>query len=539
MTENPGSILDFLRLPNQRRALLREAARSAATAGDMWATFEAIGYEPHQRQREFHQAGLDGCDRRVFLAGRRSGKTTAAAMEAIYRLLRGDEDGRGANRVLVVCPVYELTERLWRVVYDLIIRQLRFEPRRMSDSATRREIVMPWHSVLVCRSAEGRALDSIIGDSFDLAILDEASRLPGSAWEVDIEPCLLDREGHALFPTTPRFGWLRPLWERCESDEWPDWFGVHCSSAENPHISRRWLHQRRRSTSREAYLREYEAEWVQLDGLVYQEFRPEDHVTDAAELDPRLPVDLCFDFGTTEASPFVALVCQRSGEALHVCNELRIENRSTLGCAERLLEWWLQNRYPRGETASSIGDIAARDSRLVLEQTLRGEGILASGRVATMKQLVEPGIERIRNLLRENRLIIHPRCRGLIEEFTSYTWRQPPRDGEPEPGPRKSFDHGLDALRYLVTYLEQPAQCMTWATRQSARERGRARGFAASALTENERSAVRRYTKDLGLDPHAALLQYRTHQRFREARKAANEMTTRPTNAGSRRGRIK
>lgn len=537
MTENPGSFLDFLRLPNQRRALLREAARAAANAGDMFATFDTLGYVPHERQREFHQAGIDGCDRRVFLAGRRSGKTTAAAMEAVYRLLRGDEEGRGANRVLVVCPVYELTERLWRVVYDLLIRQLRFEPRRMSDSATRREMVMPWHSMLVCRSAEGRALDSIIGDSFDLAVLDEASRLSGSAWEVDIEPCLLDREGHALFPTTPRFGWMRPLWDRCESKDWPEWYGVHCSSAENPHVSRRWLHQRRRSTSREAYLREYEAEWVQLEGLVYQEFRPEDHVTQEAEFDPTRPIDLCFDFGTTEASPFVALVCQRTGDALHVCDELRIENRSTLGCAERLEEWWRQRGYPFGETATSIGDIAARDSRLVLEQTLRGAGILAGGHVATMKQAVDPGIERIRNLLRENRLRIHPRCRGLTEEFTSYTWRQPPRDGEPEPGPRKSYDHALDALRYLVSYLEQPNRMVAWSTRQNATERGHRREFSATTLTDNERAAVRRYTKELGIKPAAALAHYRTAQTFREARRRATA-TTEPT-AKARRGRIK
>ena len=512
-----SSILDHLRLPHQRRALLRDLARKAAQEGDQAACFAAVGYTPHDRQREFHEAGLAGADRRVFLAGRRSGKTTAGAMEIVYNLLHGDETGRDSRRVLVAAPVLELAERTWRIVHGLLVRQLGFEPRRVNDSPVRRELELPWGSALLCRSTEGKALDSILGDSYHMVLLDEAARLPAGVWEADIEPTLADYQGHALFVSTPRIGWLRDLWDRCESDAFPNWVGVHCTSHENPHISARWLQQREKQTSRTTYLREYLGQWVSLEGVVYSEWDRDTHVTTRAEYDPRYPIDLGIDFGTTSSSPFVVLLCQRVDDALHVVNELRIEGQSTLGCAERLTRWWDDCRYPRGEVALSVGDIAARDGRLVLERHLRGEGILGGDRVQTRKQTVDSGIERIRNLLRHDRLLVHPRCRGLIEEFASYTWRTPREDGAPEPGVRKTYDHGLDALRYLVTLLQEPGGSMVWGTRQACRDQDET-SFTASTMTGNERHAIRTYQRTLGMTAQQAIAHHHMRQVFRAAR---------------------
>ena len=65
---------------------------------------------------------------------------------------------------------------------------------------------------------------------------------------------------------------------------------------------------------------------------------------------------------------------------------------------------------------------------------------------------VEEGIKELRAWLfakdgEWRRLIIHPRCRHLIAEFNTY------RRDELTDKPVKEFDHGLDALRYLVWRL--------------------------------------------------------------------------------------
>jgi len=533
----PDGLLRHLRLPHQRKALLRDLARKAACDEDQAACFAALGYTPHDRQKEFHEAGLAGADRRVFLAGRRSGKTTAGAMEVVYQLLHGDESGRDSRRVLVAAPVLELAERTWRIVHGLLVRQLGFEPRRINDSPVRRELELPWGSVLLCRSTEGKALDSILGDSYHMAVLDEAARFPAGVWEADIEPTLADYLGHALFVSTPRIGWLRDLWERCESPDYPNWVGVHCTSHENPHLSARWLDQRERQTSRSTYLREYLGQWVSLEGVVYTEWDREAHVLPEAEYDARYPIDLGIDFGTTAASPFVLLLCQRVDDRLRVFNELRVEGQSTLGCAEKLLRWWDQWRYPRGEVAMAVGDIAARDGRLMLERCLRGEGILGGDRVQTRKQTVESGIERVRNLLRSDRLLVHPRCHGLIEEFSSYTWRTPREDGAPEPGVRKTYDHGLDALRYLVTILQEPGGTMAWGTRQACRDQDKAT-FRASTVTANERHAIRAYQRTFGMTASQAIAHHHMREFFRAAR-AAEAAKREAHSDPARRGRIR
>lgn len=449
-----------LQSPPERRRFLRETARQAAQSGHVEAVFGCLGYRPHPGQRAFHEAR--SYPRRVVCTGRRFGKTLGAAMEACCQLLRGDDRGRGVTRTLVLCPVAELSERIFRQVRTSLCRQLGFNPEHLYDTPQRRELVMPWGSSLVCRSAAGE--DSVLGEGFDLALLDEAARLPGSVWESVVEPALADREGAAVFLSSPlAFGWFSDLWVRCESEEWPEWWGYRGATAENPTIKRAWLAERQRTVSPEVWRREYLGEFVSLEGTVFPEWSERVHVSSEADFDPRYPAMLTFDFGTTEASPFVCVVCQwRDPGWLAVCGELVIAGRSTQECARRLDTWWTEQGLPRHETAVTVGDIAARDARLTLQDTLSGRGVLAGGRVVTHTQEVAAGIELVRQLLRAERVLVHPRCRVVREEFGGYTYRAGAHEGEPERGPRKTLDHTMDALRYLVWHLLRPRRAMAF-----------------------------------------------------------------------------
>lgn len=64
---------------------------------------------------------------------------------------------------------------------------------------------------------------------------------------------------------------------------------------------------------------------------------------------------------------------------------------------------------------------------------------------------VEPGINRVKERLRNQRLFIFDNCYNVIKEFTKYRWRDSPGTGEDgKPQPVKTEDHAMDALRYLV-----------------------------------------------------------------------------------------
>ena len=329
---------DVLQAPDKRREFLRQIARDSAQAGDFDNVANALNYHPHDGQAMFHEART--YPRRVLCTGRRFGKSTAAAGEACYQLLRGEDNGRGATRTLIFAPVGELSERVFRMVRTWLCRQLGFRTERLYDTAQRRELVMPWGSGLVCRSAQGE--ESVLGEAFDLAIVDEAARVPHMMWESAIEPALADRNGAAVFlssPTGP--SWFTELMKRGDSAEWPDWWAYQGSTSENPTISAKWLAERERTCSPEVWRREYLGDpFVSLAGVVYPEWSELVHVSPEAEWDRRYPLMTATDYGTTEASPHVTLVCQwRQPGYLAIVNEFVCAGLSTQECCRRLDTW--------------------------------------------------------------------------------------------------------------------------------------------------------------------------------------------------------
>lgn len=57
------------------------------------------------------------------------------------------------------------------------------------------------------------------------------------------------------------------------------------------------------------------------------------------------------------------------------------------------------------------------------------------------------GIQAVSSLLGADRMRIHRRCRGLLEELPGYVW-DPAKAEKGEDAPLKVADHSLDALRY-------------------------------------------------------------------------------------------
>ena len=72
----------------------------------------------------------------------------------------------------------------------------------------------------------------------DWLIIDEAATLPNTLiWEQYLRPTLSDRNGWALFTSTPRsFNWLYELFSRGKDDNFPDWDSWQHSSMESPYF---------------------------------------------------------------------------------------------------------------------------------------------------------------------------------------------------------------------------------------------------------------------------------------------------------------
>lgn len=460
-----------LRDPRAQAEFVRQGIRKLALADDFAGVCQALRYTPNPVQARLHAARH--AEHRVLVSGRQAGKTLGAAVEIVHELLRGD--GAESGQVLLVGPVHDLAEKAFRTVRDILERQLGFTFEARQDSKGGRLLRMPWGAELRCGS--DAAEDSLLGGGYDLIVVDEAARMRAQTWERILEPMLGIRDGRALFLSTPLAAgsWFYDLYQMGEDPNEPDWVSIHGETAENPFFPAEKLARIKARISPETFEREYCGRFVSLAGRIYREFDPAAHISTEAEYDPRFPVLVTVDFGATMSSPFALSVSQlRPPGVLFVTHEFVIGGVSTTEAAQRLAQWWGQVGLPKGETRLATCDIAGKDARLHLERALAGTGILPAY-VRTNKQSVDDGIERVRQRLRAETLIIHPRCRVMAEEFQAYSYRQATKDGLPEPGVEKRFDHLLDGLRYLVTELDKAGAIQPmagkpegWGTRRDA-----------------------------------------------------------------------
>jgi phage terminase large subunit len=76
------------------------------------------------------------------------------------------------------------------------------------------------------------------------------------------------------------------------------------------------------------------------------------------------------------------------------------------------------------------------------------------------KGSVEDGIEFLRGF---ERIVIHPRCKGAIDNFTNYKWKQDKNTQEILPVPADGSDHWPDCARYaLEEYIKSNIPQVRW-----------------------------------------------------------------------------
>lgn len=201
-------------------------------------------------------------------------------------------------------------------------------------------------------------------------------------------------------------------------------------------------------------------QWSQASGAVYQDVWDEadGSVTDAAEYEPNAGVVFwaCDDgyspgseppsgrdkhtgYFVADAHPRVFLRCQLKADGhLDVFSESYACSRLT---DEHIAEI-LQENYPRPEVVAHGPGSAEFRGRL-----------MASGLMPNqVTEKVETTISELRSWLAKDvngfrRIRVHPRCKHLRAEMVSYAYD--PQTQKPV----KAFDHGCDALRYLVWTL--------------------------------------------------------------------------------------
>lgn len=222
-----------------------------------------VGYSPHEPQKCIHESTARF---RVVCCGRRFGKTTLAAFEALCVALMG-------GWVMIVAPTYALAYLVFREVHGLAHRGDMGQMVAYSrESQGRQEIGFRTGGRVFVRSSDNPT--SLVGEGLDLVIFEETASEPDpEVWPQFLRPALLDRGGGALFISTPRGDdWFKDLWDRGDARDrgYASW---RYPSEANPHLDQSLIEEDRRDLDADTFRQEYLAEFLDAAGAVFKGYR--------------------------------------------------------------------------------------------------------------------------------------------------------------------------------------------------------------------------------------------------------------------------
>lgn len=364
---------------------------------------------------------------RVVVCGRKFGKTTLTSVELIGKAVFHNN-----KRVMYVAPTLGDARRLmWERLRNS------FKAAITKENDTRLELRV--------KTAEGGESDIFLGswelvnnyrgDEFDFIVFDEVQEYRNFwvGWQEAMRPTLTPRKGEALFAGTPKgFNHFYDLYNLAYTDK--DFKSFTFSTYDNPYIPSEEIEKAKKELPKERFDQEYLAHFTKSEGLVFKEFDRELHVFDY-DLKGYSDFIAGVDFGYTNPTA-IPSVCLKD-DTYYVIRELYRTQMTDDEVGDYVANQRYNKVYPDPEAPAAI-------------EVLKRKGVNVRD-VTKGKDSIQHGIDKMRELFKQNRLFIHKSCINLISELEMYSYADSnPMRNENE-NPQDKYNHAIDALRYVVS----------------------------------------------------------------------------------------
>lgn len=411
---------------------------------------------------------------RVVCLGRQSGKSYFSLAEGFCMSVDAYQRGDASPRGIIVAPTNKMLRENWAMAEAMLASVI----TRTQQTDHRLELGPLGAIEFISTESQGGAGR---GGNFTWAVLDEASRIPQSAWESDLRPALAVRRARVLIPSTPNgLNWFYDIYTKgCEGlDGVRSWHAttLDCWRSRFAHDPTRLADMEaefaliRRTTSEEKFRQEYLAEFLSGEGQLFH-------------LKPALYRGVLRD--AVPGRHYLAGVDVARKEDWMVTAVIEVESQQLVGLVRsRHQDWSLQKavclnllrRYPSPLTqvdSTGVGDPIADD--------LRRAGVNVMDVVFTPNRKSE---------LVENLLMAIDQCylgvpeqaetRWLIEELQQYQCVRHPSGTLRYGAPEGRHDDGVTALMLAAWGLqgqwqtppdERPAAAPWWEQEGSDWER--------------------------------------------------------------------
>ena len=372
---------------------------------------------------------------RVLVAGRRFGKSYLACIELLKAALE-----RPGETYFYCAPTYRMAKDIaWKTLKKIIPNSL---VRTKNETELRMELIND--STIELKGTENAS--ALRGRSLSGVVLDEAAFMEAEVWFEVLRPALADKQGWALFISTPEgtASWFYDLWCYVEEDRTGDWKRWCYTTIQGGNVPPEEVEAARAQLDARTFRQEFEASFENLSGLVAISFADANIDKDVRDL-PILPLLLGVDFNV---DPMSGICAVKKGDELWVFDEIIMTGGATTwDFAEEVI-----NRYgverrivacpdPTGGARKTAG-VGATDHSI-----LRKSGFTVSSPRQPWK--IRDKITAVNTALLDasgaRRCRIHPRCRELIKALRTLTYAP----GTSLPNKNLGVDHAFDAFGYL------------------------------------------------------------------------------------------
>lgn len=373
---------------------------------------------------------------KVVVAGRRWGKSYLS-MSQMAKFARYPN-----RKIFYVSPTYRQSKQiLWDDLKNKMIACRWAKKINESDLTIR----LVNNSIIHLRSADNP--DSLRGVSIDYLVMDECAMIDPKTWTEVLRPALSDRQGHAMFITTPKgHNWVYDLYQNAHN--LPGWFAYQSTTLEGGMVPESEIDMARSELDEKSFRQEYEATFETYAGMIYYNWSPERNVV-------RRPVDdlakneilhVAMDFNV---SPLVAAIARITGNEIHVIDEIKMDGSNTFEMADELKYRYPNNRmwvYP-----DASGQARKTSSNTSDHNILRQAGftIKAKGVNPPVKDRIAAMNASLLSATGDVRLTVDPKCKNVINCISKQTYKE----GTQVPDKSSDLDHFNDALGYLVHWI--------------------------------------------------------------------------------------
>ena len=386
-----------------------------------------IYYKPHSKQQQFHE---DLHQFRAFVGGVGSGKTIAGSIETIKFIINNP-----GGVFVIAAPTYPMLR-------DATLRTF-FEwcPKELIKEYNRSEGIIKFvnGSEILTRSCDDpRTIERIRGLTIAGFWIDEAAMVDELAWKVLI--ARLRQKPYNLkgwITTTPRgYNWI---YRRFVSERKNNYSIIHCSSKDNPYLTKEYISELEGSYSGVFSRQEIEGEFVGFEGLVYSDFNRNIHVIEVSEKKFFKEVIAGVDWGYTNPS-VILVVGIDENNVFYIVEEFYKKKVDKDELVEVAVS--LRNKY-------NISVFYCDPSEPEFIDKFRKSGLNAvKGNNSVIAGINEVSV-KLKIINNKSKLYVNNRCVNTIVEFENYRYPDD-KNNKVSELPLKVYDHAMDALRYAI-----------------------------------------------------------------------------------------